>query len=77
MQDYLRAVLVPLLTVPESLVISESDDERGTLLSVRVAKQDMALVIGREGETVRAIRTLIHLAGVRKDKKVSVKVNEA
>lgn len=77
MQDYLRIVLTPLLSAPDALVVQESDDERGTLLSVRVAKPDMAITIGREGETIKAIRTLVHLAGVRMGKKVSVKVNEA
>lgn len=76
MKEYIREILFPLLSSPEELSVSEHDDERGTLVSVRIAKQDMPLVIGREGETVKAIRTLAHLAGVRADKKVSVKVNE-
>lgn len=77
MQEYLRAVLSPLLSAPESLSISETDDDLGTFLIAKVAKQDMGIAIGREGDTVKALRTLVHLVGKRQEKRVTLRITEA
>lgn len=77
MQEYLRVVLSPLLTSPESLSISETDDDQGTFLIAKVAKQDMGIAIGREGDTVKALRTLVHLVGKRQEKRVTLRITEA
>lgn len=48
----------------------------GTLLTLIVAPEDMGPVIGRAGETAKAIRHLVRIAGVREGARVSVKINE-
>lgn len=76
MKEYLKAVLVPLLDNPESLLISESTDEQGKLLTVSVSKVDMGRVMGKEGETIKSVRRLIRAGGLRVKESVSVKVLE-
>jgi len=75
-ERYLAEILRPLLTVPEDLVISNSHDDMGILLTVTVNKEDMGVIIGRSGETAKAIRHLVRIAGVKSSARVSVKINE-
>lgn len=76
MKEYLEAILIPILTQPEALTVLETTDDQGRLLSVNVARPDMGSVIGKEGQTINSVRVLLHVAGARKDERVSVKVNE-
>jgi len=76
MKDYLKQILEPLLRNPQALEISESQDEEGKLLSVYVSSPDMGRVIGKSGETIKAIRTIVHGASILVGEKVSIKINE-
>lgn len=73
---YLSAIISPLLTKPKSAQISQSTDEMGILLTLIVAPEDMGPVIGKAGETVKAIRHLVRIMGVKQNSRVSVKINE-
>ena len=74
--DYLKLVISPMIKIKEDLVIVESQDPMGTLLTVTVNKSDMGLLIGKEGETAKAIRTLVRIAGFTEGARVSVKFAE-
>lgn len=76
MKEYLQSLVEPLLKNPKDLRISESSDELGILLLVDVHHSDMGSVIGKEGKTISAIRTLVHIKGMIERKRVSVRVNE-
>lgn len=76
MRDYIKQILGPLITNTEALEISESEDDKGKLFSVRVSGGDMGRVIGKGGETIKAIRTIIHAAGTKTGERASIKVNE-
>lgn len=73
---YLEQIISPLVTKPEAIRITSTTDEMGVLLSVVVAREDMGSVIGKAGETAKAIRHLIRVAGVKQNARVSVKINE-
>ena len=72
--DYLRALITPLLIEPQALVITQSEDDMGVLLSVNVSKKDMGRIIGKSGEAIKSIRVLTRIAGT--PNRVSVKVLE-
>lgn len=76
MEEYLKSIVSPLLSEPEALQIQKSQDEMGVLLSVNVSKKDMGLIIGKNGDTIKAVRTIVHMFGAKNKAKVSVKVNE-
>lgn len=75
-EQYLAAIISPLLTKPNSVQISQSTDEMGVLLTVVVAPEDMGPIIGKAGETAKAIRHLVRIMGVKQNSRVSVKINE-
>lgn len=74
--EYLTALLLPLLKNPEVLRVTETQDQMGILLSVDVHKEDMGVVVGKEGETAKAIRHLVRIVGIRANARVSIKFNE-
>lgn len=74
--DYAVALFTPLLKHPEALRVVESQDAMGILLSVDLHKEDMGVVIGKAGETAKAIRLLVRIVGLRSNARVSVKINE-
>jgi predicted RNA-binding protein YlqC (UPF0109 family) len=74
--QYLKAILVSLVKHPEELVVAMTTDKLGVLLSVSCHKDDMGVIIGRAGETAKAIRHIIRIVGVKNNARVSVKINE-
>lgn len=75
--EYLKAILSPLLSEPQSLSITQTQDELGVLLSVRLAQPDMGVVIGKEGSTAKAVRQLIKIHGMLNRARVNMKVLES
>jgi uncharacterized protein len=63
--DLLDYIARELVDEPDSVEVTETPDERGVLLTLRVAPDDMGKVIGRGGRTARAIRTVVKAAAIR------------
>lgn len=62
-----------LVDHPEAVVVRQVEDERGLLLEVRVAPEDMGKVIGRQGRIVKALRTVVR-AAARTGRRVTVEI---
>ena len=75
-QDYLKVVLVGLVDNPDSVVVTRSEDELGVLLTIDVHADDMGKIIGREGNTAKAIRTLMRAVGMKTQARINIKINE-
>lgn len=65
MGDLLDYLARELVDAPDAVRVEQIDDERGVLLTLRVAQDDMGKVIGRGGRTARAIRIVMKAAGMR------------
>jgi len=57
--EYLEAIVKPLVSEPDAVWVERSTDERGVLLTIHISKTDMGRVIGKDGNTAKAIRTLL------------------
>lgn len=64
-RDVLEYLARELVGDPDAVQVEESEDDRGILLTLRVAEGDMGKVIGRGGRTARAIRTIVKTTGIR------------
>jgi hypothetical protein len=73
-RELLEFLAREIVDEPDAVEVTESHDDRGTLLSLRVAPEDMGKVIGRGGRTARAIRTVIRAAGTRSGEHASVEI---
>jgi uncharacterized protein len=76
MKELLQTIVESLVTKPEAIEISETVGETMTIFELRVAKEDLGRVIGREGRTVQSIRTILHAVAARNSRKVTLEIVE-
>ena len=65
MRDVLEYVAREIVDDPDAVEVTERSDDRGVVLTLRVAPDDMGKVIGRGGRTAKAIRSVVKAAAVR------------
>ena len=73
---FLDFVVKSLVENPEDVKISRTVDEMGVLLSLRVNALDMGQVVGRQGATAKAIRSLLRIVGIKNNARVNLKIEE-
>lgn len=73
-QEFVENIVKALVDSPEEVVTSRSLDERGVLIQLTVNRADMGKVIGREGRTAKAIRSLLRVFGARNDSRINLKI---
>ncbi len=73
---FLDFVIKALVEKPEDVKIVRTVDEMGVLMTLDVNKDDMGKIIGREGNTAKAIRTLLRVVGMKNNARVNLKINE-
>ena len=75
-QQFLEYVVKALVDNPDDVKINRTVDEMGVLLTLSVNKDDMGKVIGRSGQTAKAIRTVLRVVGMKNDARVNLKIEE-
>ena len=65
-----------LVDHPDDVKVDRKVDEMGVLLSLHVNAQDMGQVVGRQGATAKAIRSLLRIVGVKNNARVNLKIEE-
>ena len=73
---FLEQVVKALVDFPDDVKINRTVDEMGVLISLDVNPADMGKVIGRSGNTAKAIRTLLRVVGMKNNARVNLKINE-
>jgi len=74
--EFLEYVVKGLVDHPESVKITRTVDEMGVLLSLDVHPDDMGKIIGRSGNTAKAMRILLRVVGMKNNARVNLKINE-
>ncbi|MBI4093799.1 KH domain-containing protein [Candidatus Kaiserbacteria bacterium] len=75
-QKFLEYVVKALVDNPDDVKITRIVDEMGVLLTLSVHKDDMGKVIGRSGQTAKAIRTILRVVGMKNEARVNLKIEE-
>ena len=75
-KEFLELVVKALVENPNDVVIDRTVDEMGVLLTLSVNQADMGKIIGRSGNTAKAIRTLLRVVGMKHNARVNLKINE-
>jgi uncharacterized protein len=76
MRDTIEMVVKALVDEPAAVDVREIDRNGTTRIEVRVASGDMGKVIGRQGRTVRALRSLVYAAGLKQHRRYVLDVVE-
>ena len=75
-QEFVDYVVKALVDHPEDVKVERKVDEMGVLISVKVNPEDMGSIIGRSGDTARAVRSLVRVIGLRNNARVNLKIEE-
>ncbi len=75
-RDFIEFVVKSIVDYPEQVEINRSIDELGVLITLKVAQEDMGKVVGRSGQTAKAMRILLRLVGSQSGNRVNLKILE-
>lgn len=75
MKELVEVIVKALVDDPESVVVTEKEEGRTTIVEVKVADSDMGKVIGKQGRIAKAIRVVMRAAAVRQGEKVIVEID--
>lgn len=75
-KEFLEFLVKSLVDKPEAVKVERRTDDMGVLLTLDIDPEDMGKVIGRMGNTAKAIRTLLRVVGMKNNARVNLKINE-
>lgn len=76
MKALVEYIAKSLVDSPDEVQVNEIEGEQTTVLELRVSKEDIGKVIGRQGRTARAMRTILGAASIRANKRVVLEIIE-
>lgn len=76
LREVVETIAKALVDLPEEVAVTETEGDATTVLELRVAPQDLGKVIGKQGRTARAIRTLLRAAGMKLKKRFVLEIIE-
>jgi len=76
MKEAIERIIRSLVGEPDAVEVNENSDGRNVRIEVRVAPHDMGRIIGREGRTVKAIRSILFVAGQKHGKRFQLDLIE-
>jgi predicted RNA-binding protein YlqC (UPF0109 family) len=74
--QFLEYVVKALVNHPDDVKIKRTVDEMGVLMNLDVNPEDMGKIIGRSGNTAKAIRILLRVVGMKNNARINLKINE-
>ncbi|OGL62999.1 hypothetical protein A3C09_03925 [Candidatus Uhrbacteria bacterium RIFCSPHIGHO2_02_FULL_47_44] len=75
-QTFVEYVIRAIVNNPDDVKTERIVDERGVLITLHINQADMGYVIGRQGQTARAVRTLLKIVGAKANARVNLKIYE-
>jgi predicted RNA-binding protein YlqC (UPF0109 family) len=76
MRELIELIAKALVDFPDEVSVAEVDGERTTVLELHVAKTDLGKVIGKQGQTARAMRTILSAAATKIGKRAVLEILE-
>lgn len=76
MKELVELITKAIVDEPDKVDVREVEDAEGVMVELRVAQNDVGQVIGRQGRTIKALRTLVHAAAIKSQKNYGLEVIE-
>jgi len=76
MKDLVKYIAQALVDRPEAVEVSEIEGEQTSVIELKVAKDDLGKIIGKQGRTARAIRTILGAASAKIRKRSVLEIME-
>jgi len=74
MKEFIAYIIKNIVTNPDAVKVEESCGESTTIIDINVAEEDVAKVIGKQGRTIKAVRTIAAGVGARLGRQVRIQV---
>ena len=76
MKDFIDYLAKSLVDNPDAVEVKETQGEAASVLELRVAKEDLGRIIGKQGRTAKSLRTILNAAASRVNRKVVLQIVE-
>jgi predicted RNA-binding protein YlqC (UPF0109 family) len=76
MRDLVQFLAQSLVNRPEAVEVKETEGDTASVLELKVAKEDLGRIIGKQGRTAKSIRTILNAAASRTNRKVVLEIVE-
>jgi len=76
MKDLITYIAKALVDKPEEVVVTEIEGEQTSVIELKVAKEDLGKVIGKQGRTARAMRTILSASSTKLNKRSVLEIIE-
>jgi predicted RNA-binding protein YlqC (UPF0109 family) len=76
MKDLIQYLARSLVTNPDAVEVTETQGETASVLELKVAKEDLGRIIGKQGRTAKSIRTILNAAASRANRKFVLEIVE-
>jgi hypothetical protein len=76
LKELVESIAKALVDHPGDVQVKATDNPQGTILELRVNHEDLGKVIGRQGRTAKAVRTLLSAAGVKTHRRFTLEILE-
>jgi len=74
MKELVEIIAKALVDAPDQVVVTEQENEKGIVVTLKVDQADIGKVIGKQGKVANAIRSVVKAAGIRKGVHVMVDI---
>ena len=74
MKEFIAYLIKNLVDQPNAVEVQIIDGEQGTMVEVRVSQEDIAKIVGRQGRTIKALRTIAMTVGARFGRRVRLEL---
>lgn len=76
MKDLVESIAKALVDKPEEVMVTEVEGRQSSVVELKVAKEDIGKIIGKQGRTAAAIRTILNAASAKLDKRSILQILE-
>ena len=76
MKDLLERIACALVDKPEEVAVTALEGRQATVLELKVAKEDLGKIIGKQGRTARSLRTILGAASAKERRRVVLEIVE-
>ncbi len=76
MKELVEFIARSLVDNPDAVKLNEVEGEKASIIELRVDQSDLGKVIGKQGRTAKAIRTILNASGIKSGKKVVLDIVE-
>ncbi len=76
MKELVQYLAKSLVNNPDAVEVRETEGETASVIELKVAKEDLGRIIGKQGRTAKSIRTILNAAASRTNRKVVLEIME-